>query len=474
MVGKKGLAAAAWPQDKFVAVGDGAALHRKVGNVHMHRDAVLPVRHADTERAGRVPVIGLPGKEADRLLQKGVERLFGRKVARIAGDARPVEHRGIDGVVPRRAFHHGELAARIVPDTAELVRILGPGDDVAVAPDGQQPFGVRLIQVHFRPLLVHRVAPAVFRQREHIARVLLHHLQYLLRAVDEHILRIDMVARQQQPHGGGKGQPAVAPVRGHTLVAHVGGELARQVLRVREGMQAEPFVADTHPSGFEADVLEHGGPVLQREGEILLHQPGMFLRAGHLVRLQAAQPYVPGIVHDALELFHRLKETLRRLLVGYLLGQQEAAAEGVEVALPAVALTGGLRQVQVASVVQERSFVEVPLIAARKEALFLPAGFRAVGLLDEPVLLAHHAVFGQYLYGLYPGGVHGLVLVCRHRVQFGQFHLESHGQVGILAHDAAVLHRQQGELAFQRFRFQYISHGCFFFLFVNNLKTLLR
>ena len=93
MVGKKGLAAAAWPQDKFVAVGDDAALHRKVGNIHMHRDAVLPVRHADTERAGRVPVIGLPGKEADRLLQKGVERLFGGKVARIAGNARPVEHR---------------------------------------------------------------------------------------------------------------------------------------------------------------------------------------------------------------------------------------------------------------------------------------------------------------------------------------------------------------------------------------------
>ena len=200
----------------------------------------------------------------------------------------------------------------------------------------------------------------------------------------------------------------------------------------------------------------------------------MFFGAGHLVRIQAAQPYVPGIVHDALELFHRLKETLRRLLVGYLPGQQEAAAEGAEVTLPTVALTGGLRQVQVASVVQEGPFVEVPLVAACKEALFLPAGFRAVGLLDEPVLLAHHAVFGQYLDGFYPGGVHGLVLVRRHRIQFGKLHLESHGQVCILAHDAAVLHRQQGELAFQRFRFQYISHGCFFFLFVNNLKTLLR
>ena len=56
------------------------------------------------------------------------------------------------------------------------------------------------------------------------------------------------------------------------------------------------------------------------------------------------------------------------------------------------------------------------------------------------------------LHGLYPGRVHGLILVLRHRVQLGQFHLESHGQVGVLAHDAAVLHREKGEPAFQRFR----------------------
>ena len=73
MVGEKGLAAAAWSQDKFVAVGDDAPFHRKVGNVHVHRNAVLPVRHADAERTGRTSVIGLPGKEADRLLQERVE-----------------------------------------------------------------------------------------------------------------------------------------------------------------------------------------------------------------------------------------------------------------------------------------------------------------------------------------------------------------------------------------------------------------
>ena len=60
-------------------------------------------------------------------------------------------------------------------------------------------------------------------------------------------------------------------------------------------------------------------------------------------------------------------------------------------------------------------------------------------------------MFGQYLHGFDPGGVHGLILVRRYRVQFGQFHFESHGQVGILAHDTAVF-TDSGESAFQRFR----------------------
>ena len=283
-----------------------------------------------------------------------------------------------------------------------------------------------------------------------------------------------MVAGEQQPHGCGEGKAAVAPVGGHTLVAHVGGELARQVFRIRKCVQAEPLVPDTHPSGLEADVLQHGGPVLHREGEVFLHQPGTFLRAGNLLRFQAAQPDVPGVVHDMLELLHRFQETGRHVLVGNLPGQQESPAEGAEVTLPAVALTGGLCQIQVTAVVQVRPLVEVPLIAAREEALFLPAVLGTVALLREPVLLADDAVLGQYPGGLYPGGVHGLILFRRHRVQLGKLHLEGHGQVGVLAHDAAVLHREQGELAFQRFRFQYISHDCRFFLFANNLKTLLR
>ena len=161
MVGEKGLSAARGTEDELVPVRDDSPLHGQVRNVHMYRNAVLAVRHADAEGTGRAPVIGLPRKEAYRLFQKGIERLPRREIARVAGNARPVEHRGIYGIMPWRAFHHGKLAARIVLDTAELLRVLRPGDDIAVASDGQQPLPVCLVQIHLRPFLVHGVAPAV-------------------------------------------------------------------------------------------------------------------------------------------------------------------------------------------------------------------------------------------------------------------------------------------------------------------------
>ena len=168
-----------------------------------------------------------------------------------------------------------------------------------------------------------------------------------------------MVARQQQSHRRREGEAAVATVRGHPLVTHVGGKLAGQVLRIREGMQAEPLVSDTHPSGLEADVLQYGALILQREREVFLHQSGTLLRAGNLVRFQTPQPYMPGIVHDAFELFHRLQKADGRVLVGYLPGQQESPAEGAEIAPSAAALTGRLCQEQVTSVVLVRSFIEM-------------------------------------------------------------------------------------------------------------------
>ena len=99
------------------------------------------------------------------------------------------------------------------------------------------------------------------------------------------------------------------------------------------------------------DVLQYGTLILQREREVFLHQSGTFLRASNLVRFQTPQPYMPGIVHDAFELFHRLQKTGSRVFVGYLPGQQESPAEGAEIAPLAATLSGRLCQEQVASVV---------------------------------------------------------------------------------------------------------------------------
>ena len=60
-------------------------------------------------------------------------------------------------------------------------------------------------------------------------------------------------------------------------------------------------------------------------------------------------------------LFHRLKKAGGSILVGYLFGQQESPAKGIEVTLPAAAFAGCLRQEQVAFVIQVRSFIEMQL-----------------------------------------------------------------------------------------------------------------
>lgn len=71
-----------------------------------------------------------------------------------------------------------------------------------------------------------------------------------------------------------------------------------------------------------------------------------------------------AVVHDALELPDRFDELCRRFLVGYLLRNNPALAEGGEVALSAASLPCRFRQEQVAVMVQERAFIEVPFKGA--------------------------------------------------------------------------------------------------------------
>lgn len=97
---------------------------------------------------------------------------------------------------------------------------------------------------------------------------------------------------------------------------------------------------------------------------------------------------------------------------------------------------------------------------------------RAVTLADEPVLLVYHAVFGQDLQGLAPGGVDRLVLGGRDGEQLREFDPIDDRYVRVLADDTTAFHGQERELAFQRGGFQEVSHTRPPFLFSNRRRDL--
>jgi len=98
------------------------------------------------------------------------------------------------------ALHLGELAARVVADAAQLLRVVAPRHDVEVRPDRGQPERVRLVQISVDPLLVDLVRARVACQRVHVAGALLEAAQVLGAVVQKEPLVVDVVARQQQAH----------------------------------------------------------------------------------------------------------------------------------------------------------------------------------------------------------------------------------------------------------------------------------
>lgn len=101
-----------------------------------------------------------------------------------------------------------------------------------------------------------------------------------------------MVMGKHQPHGGGKGEAAVAAVGGILLEPPVRPHRCGQVVRVGKRMHREDLVPDTHLRGGKADVFQCGG-VLLREGEILLDDAGLLSGTDNLVRREAFKPHQP-------------------------------------------------------------------------------------------------------------------------------------------------------------------------------------
>ena len=457
MVGEEGLAAARRSQDEFVAVGRDAPPHRLVRDVQVQRPAAEPVRHLDAEWRGRGGVVRLPDEEAGRLLNERMERLLSRKIPLAAGNGSPVEGRRVHGIVPGLAAHLCQGRAGVVPDVPQPLPVLRPGHDVAMATHGDQPEGMRLVQVLLRPLPVDLVGAAVAREGAHIPGRFLKIPEGLCRIIYEHVQVADMVMGQHQPHGGGKGEAAVAAVGGILLEPPVRPHRGGQVVRVGKRMHREDLVPDTHLRGGKADVFQCGG-VLLREGEILLDDAGLLSGTDNLVRREAFKPHQPGVADDALELLHGFQEAEDAVLVADLPGEDMPPAEDGEVALLPHAPLRGTGDEQVREVVQEGPLVEMELEAAVKESQLLPVGACPVALLKEPVLTVDDGMAGQYPNGLPSCAVHGLVIVGGEGEDLRQADLEADGHVRVLGEDAPVLDGEKGKLTFQGGRFEYVSH----------------
>ncbi len=125
---------------------------------------------------------------------------------------------------------------------------------------------------------------------------------------------------------------------------------------------------------------------LHTESQVSFNQPGTFFRSDNLFSSKTLHPDMPRIVHDTLELLHRLQKFHDRIPVRDFLGKDMAAAQGTEITAAAGAFAWWSLSGTGSSGAEIRAFVEMTLIAAGQET-FRPVSFAPVVFLDEPVLL---------------------------------------------------------------------------------------
>ena len=178
----------------------------------MNRLPADPVSHLYPERTRRTLVICFLNKETESRFDECIETFLLRKVPRISRHRRPIQRSRVHRVMPRFTFHQRQLAAHIVADILQFLRIIRPRHHIAVATYRRQRITVRLVQIEVYPFLVNLVRPAVAGERLHVSRRLLELLQVLVAVINENILVHNMVARQQQPDGSRKAQAAVRAI----------------------------------------------------------------------------------------------------------------------------------------------------------------------------------------------------------------------------------------------------------------------
>ena len=195
-----------------------------------------------------------------------------------------------------------------------------------------------------------------------------------------------MVAGKHDTHGRGIAQAAVRAVRGKTLIASVGPYPARQVVEVGKGMQAEPFVADTHPVRVQLHVLQHDASV-RRQGQVPLDDARSVFRSRYLFRgqpLQLARPLSFTILSNCPT------DSMKRSIVSLScisFGTRNFRHSVFQLLCCRERSPGGLGEKQVAGVVEVGPFVEVAFKTAGEEARAVFSDVGPVFLRDENILL---------------------------------------------------------------------------------------
>ena len=110
------------------------------------------------------------------------------------------------------ALHQCQRAAHIILDVAKFLLVIAPCQHVKVSTNGGQALRVGNVEILLYPFFVNLIGTGVAGKRVHVACLFLKPLQVIVAVLDEEILIVDMVARQQQAYGSGKRQTAVAAV----------------------------------------------------------------------------------------------------------------------------------------------------------------------------------------------------------------------------------------------------------------------
>ena len=278
----------------------------------------------------------------------------------------------------------------------------------------------------------------------HVSCALLKLLQVRITVFNNKQLVVDVVAREQQSHGCGKGQPAVRAVGGQLFVPAVGTDSRRQIVAVRKGVQAEDVIPYSHFFGTEGNIFERS-VVFSLQGKVAFQQPARF---ADFVGSQAFQRDKSAVVQYPFELIDAFRESNDAFFVLDFLWQNRSAAQRAEIALLCHPLSGGFGDKKEALVIEIRTFVEMPFKTPAEETQSLFLYFGLIVFFDKPILLMHDGKIRQNFHGFVPGGVDCRVFGRGYGKEFGQFYPERRRYIGIFRYDAVILNGQQRKLIF--------------------------